>query len=324
MKTKFHLNKRPHLRPAFGSGAGAEFGQAVALIDERYLSWLAQQQPNPPSDGLHRDLFQAVFSQLARLCGAEAALLRSYLYTDQQPAQLLDDVVLRMVPAHASDGGAALVRTLGLELTQLASQGGCALVLLASDDERLIPYIDEAQWRGLKVVMVTDASAQDFGRLLAEDPSWARLLMQADRRVSLNEAAWAALKHGQAEGLSYAPTRLAQPERREFEHEHEHEHGAALGEPAHADQQPDGAWLEHVQQVIDEWWREETPHARLDLYEEMQSSQGVPPETDRHLLLRVRRGLGRTLSFPEKKAMREMIRAAVLAQLPVADEALDH
>ncbi|KJS76489.1 MAG: hypothetical protein JM57_01780 [Comamonadaceae bacterium BICA1-1] len=324
MKTKFHLNKRPHLRPAFGTGAGAEFGQAVALIDERYLSWLAQQQPNPPSDGLHRDLFQAVFSQLARLCGAEAALLRSYLYTDQQPAQLLDDVVLRMVPAHASDGGAALVRTLGLELTQLASQGGCALVLLASDDERLIPYIDEAQWRGLKVVMVTDASAQDFGRLLAEDPSWARLLMQADRRVSLNEAAWAALKHGQAEGLSYTPTRPAQPERREFEHEHEHEHGAALGEPAHADQQPDGAWLEHVQQVIDEWWREETPHARLDLYEEMQSSQGVPPETDRHLLLRVRRGLGRTLSFPEKKAMREMIRAAVLAQLPVADEALDH
>ncbi len=322
MKTKFHLNKRPHLRPAFGSGAGAEFGQAVALIDERYLSWLAKQQPNPPSDGLHRDLFQPVFSQLARLCGADAALLRSYLYTDQQPSQLLDDVVLRMVPAHASDGGAALVRTLGLELTQLASRGGCALALLASDDERLIPYIDEAQWRGLKVVMVTDASAQDFGRLMAEDPSWARLLMQADRRVSLNEAAWAALNHGQAEGLGHTPTRLPQAERREFEYEHEH--GAALGEPVHADQQPDGAWLEQVQQVIDEWWREETPHARLDLYEEMQSSQGVPPETDRHLLLRVRRGLGRTLSFPEKKAMREMIRAAVLAQSPVADEALDH
>jgi len=322
MKTKFHLNKRPYLRPAFGAGASAELGQAVALIDERYLSWLAKQQPNPPSEGLHRDLFQAVFSQLARLCGADAALLRSYLYTDQQPSQLLDDVVLRMVPAHASDGGAALVRTLGLELTQLASRGGCALALLASDDERLIPYIDEAQWRGLKVVMVTDASAQDFGRLMAEDPSWARLLMQADRRVSLNEAAWAALNHGQAEGLSYTPTRLAQLDRREFEQEHEY--GAALGEPAHADQQPDGAWLEQVQQVIDEWWREETPHARLDLYEEMQSSQGVPPETDRHLLLRVRRGLGRTLSFPEKKAMREMIRAAVLAQSPVADEALDH
>jgi len=322
MKTKFHLNKRSHLRPAFGAGAGAEFGQAVALIDERYLSWLAKQQPNPPSDGLHRDLFQPVFSQLARLCGADAALLRSYLYTDQQPSQLLDDVVLRMVPAHASDGGAALVRTLGLELTQLASRGGCALALLASDDERLIPYIDEAQWRGLKVVMVTDASAQDFGRLMAEDPSWARLLMQADRRVSLNEAAWAALNDGQAEGLGFMPTRLAQLERREFEQEHEH--GAALGEPAHADQQPDGAWLEQVQHVIDEWWREETPHARLDLYEEMQSSQGVPPETDRHLLLRVRRGLGRTLSFPEKKAMREMIRAAVLAQSPVVDEALDH
>ena len=317
------------MRPAYGAGAGsrAELGVAVALIDERYLLWLAKQQPNPPSEALHRGLYQAVFSQLARHCGAEAAVLRSYLYTDQQPSELCDDLVVRMVPAHASDGGAALVRALGLELTQLASRGGCAMALLASDDERLIPYIDEAQWRGLKVVMVTDASAQDFGLLMGQDPSWARLLMQADRRVSLNEAAWAALSHGQSEGLGYVPNRAPPADRREFEreseHEHEPEHGFALADPAHADQQPDGAWLEQVQQVIDEWWREETPHARLDLYEEMQSSHGVPPETDRHLLLRVRRGLGRTLSFPEKKAMREMIRAAVLAQSPVADEAVD-
>ena len=33
-----------------------------------------------------------------------------------------------------------------------------------------------------------------------------------------------------------------------------------------------------------------------------------------HLLLRVRRELSRTLSFPEKKAMREMIRATVLGE----------
>ncbi len=72
--------------------------------------------------------------------------------------------------------------------------------------------------------------------------------------------------------------------------------------------------------MIQSWWSEETADARLDLQEEMQNSQGVPLETDRHLLLRVRRELARTLSFQEKKAMRELIRATVLApaqDLPV-------
>jgi len=309
MKTKFHLNQRPTLRST--ASAAQSLGQAVALIDERYLVWLAQQQGARPEARLQRVALPSVFAHLSRLCGAEAGLLRAYLYTDQQPNELLDDLVLRMVPAHASDGGLGLVRALGLELTQLADRGACSLVLLASDDERLIPYIDEAQWRGLKVVLVSDESEPDFAAMLQEDPSWARLLMQADRRVSINDAAWAALHNPDHE--PFLGTRLTLPER---------EHEPALGEPAHPDQQPDQEWLSQVQRVIEDWWREETPHARLDLYEEMQNSQGVPPETDRHLLLRVRRELGRTLSFPEKKAMREMIRAAVLAQAPVVDEAL--
>ncbi len=327
MKTKFHLNKRPGMRT--GSAASSAAGQAVALIDERYLLWLAKQQGEPQSGPaaapLQRAAFNPVFAHLGRLCGADAPLLRSYLFTDQQPSQLIDDLVLRMVPAHASDGGLGLVRALGLELTQLADRGACSLALLVSDDERLIPYIDEAQWRGLKVVLVTDDSAHDFSSLLQEDPSWARLLMQADRRVSLNEAAWAALHNPNPDTVF--SNRLVQPERtheREFEREYERDRDREpmMGEPASPDQQPDQEWLSQVQRVIEDWWREETPHARLDLYEEMQNSQGVPPETDRHLLLRVRRELGRTLSFPEKKAMREMIRAAVLAQAPVLDEAV--
>ena len=86
---------------------------------------------------------------------------------------------------------------------------------------------------------------------------------------------------------------------------------------------PDDDWRAQVERVIQDWWEEETPHARLDLFEEMQNSQGVPPETDRHLPLRVRRELARTLSFPEKKAMREMIRATVMAQPPAVDESVD-
>ncbi len=311
MKTKFHLAKRTSSRYASGSSSTPQGGgQAVALIDERYLGWLAQQQPEKPANALQRGALTAVFGGLARLCGADGPLTRACLFTDQPPSELVDDVLLRMVPSHALDGGLGLVRSLGLELTQLASRGACGMVLIASDDERLIPYIDEAQWRGLKVVLVTDEASQDYGRLMGEDPSWARLLMQADRRVSLNDAAWTALT---TPGASYYMGRISDVER-------EIDNGFDMPPP---EGPPNDEWRAQVERVIQEWWRDETPHARLDLYEEMQNSQGVPPETDRHLLLRVRRELARTLSFPEKKAMREMIRATVLAQPPVVDETVD-
>ena len=98
------------------------------------------------------------------------------------------------------------------------------------------------------------------------------------------------------------------------------ERDSDAGESYFSNALPSDDWLEQVRQVIQSWWSEETADARLDLQEEMQNSQGVPPETDRHLLLRVRRELARTLSFQEKKAMRELIRATVLApaqDLPV-------
>lgn len=313
MKTKFHLAKRTASRyPSATTPLHPGSGHIVALIDERYLGWLAQQQPTKPVGPLQRNALTSVFSALARLSGAEGPLTRAYLFTDQPPTELTDDVVLRMVPAHAMDGGLGLVRALGLELTQLAARGGCGAVLIASDDERLIPYIDEAQWRGLKIVLVTDESSQDYSRLMGEDPSWARLLMQADRRVCVNEAAWVALT---TPGVSYYVGRVTETER---------EADIGFDNPMPTpDGPPNEEWRSQVERVIQDWWRDETPHARLDLYEEMQNSQGVPPETDRHLLLRVRRELARTLSFPEKKAMREMIRATVLAQPPVVDEAVD-
>lgn len=311
MKTKFHLSKRTSSRFGQSSSYGPS-GQSIALVDERYLSWLLSQQTPTPAGPLQRPALLSVFGGLARLAGMEAGLARLYLFTDHQPTDLLDDVVLRMVPAHATDGGLGLVRALGLELTQLASRGGYQTVLVASDDERLIPYIDEAQWRGLKVVMVTDESSQDFSKLMSDDPSWARLLMQADRRVALQEPAWQALTTA---GSSYFPVYVTEPNSRD------QELGPELD--AYSNQSPSDEWRAHVQKVIEDWWRDETPHAKLDLYEEMQNSQGVPPETDRHLLLQVRRELARTLSFPEKKAMREMIRSVVLSQAPAVDEAVD-
>lgn len=315
MKTKFHLAKRTSSRTSnslLGSSSSAS-GHAVALVDERYLGWLAGQRSGQSNVQLQRSALVPVLSNLSRLCGPDLQLLRTCLYTDRSPNELLDDVLVRLVPQHATDGGLGMVRALGQELTQLAQRGGCGLVLIVSDDERLIPYIDEAQWRGVKVVLVTDESSQDFGRLMSEDPSWARLLMQADRRVTLNETAWMALTTA---GVSYFASRVPEPVVREDDF-------APAMDESFNDGPPTDDWRAQVEQVIQDWWAEETYDTRLDLYEEMQNAQGVPPETDRHLLLRVRRELGRTLSFPEKKAMREMIRATVLAQPPSSDESAD-
>lgn len=318
LKPKFHLAKRAPGRFNNNAPSPGNVTQAVALVDERYLGWLAGQQADAAqaAPALQRAAYTGVFAHLARVCQPDAQWLRTCVFSDRAPTELVDDVLPRVVPAHAVDGGLGLVRALGLELTQLAQRGSGLLVLLASDDERLIPYIDEAQWRGLKVVLVTDEASQDHARMQSEDPSWARLLMQADRRVAIQANAWQALT---TPGMGYFAARATEAEApRGLD---------AMAAPAYdapvAAYPSEDEWRAQLERVIQDWWSEETPHARLDLYEEMQNSQGVPPETDRHLLLRVRRELARTLSFPEKKAMREMIRATVLAQPPSVDEPSD-
>lgn len=315
MKMKFHLGKRNTPRHFHSQPHGGGPVQAVALVDERFLKWLAGQHASAPLQLQRRNLMP-VLADLLRQGLPEAQLQRAYVYSDQQTPELIDDVVLRSVPQHSVDGGLGLVRTLGLELNQMAQHGGSGLVLIVSDDERLIPYIDEAQWRGLKVALVSDEASLDISRLMKEDPSWARLLLQADRRMALGIKAWDALSNPDfvmSFGRQYSPSSQSPQPERESEATDSQSHFSTAS--------PSDEWLEQVRQVILAWWSEETPHARLDLYDEMQNSQGVPPETDRHLLLRVRRELARTLSFQEKKAMRELIRATVLAHPPAEQEA---
>ena len=67
-----------------------------------------------------------------------------------------------------------------------------------------------------------------------------------------------------------------------------------------------------LQDVVQGWWDEEPEDIRLDLREELQDSRGIPQEVDRHLLLQVRKVLERTLSFQEKKLLRDMVRQVVL------------
>lgn len=314
MKMKFHLGKRNTPRHFHSHQNGSGPVQVSALVDERFLKWLAGQHVSAALQLQRRNLIP-VLTDLLRQTTPEAQLQRAYVYSDQPIHELLDDVVLRSVPQHQTDGGLGLVRSLGLELNQIAQHGGSHLVLIISDDERLIPYIDEAQWRGLKVSLVCDESSLDIGKLMSDDPSWARLLLQADRRLALGATAWEALStpgYVLQSSRPFASQSLPPMAERESEPAESHNHFASAT--------PTEDWLEQVRQVIQDWWAEETPDARLDLYDEMHNSQGVPPETDRHLLLRVRRELARTLSFQEKKAMRELIRATVLAQPPSEHE----
>lgn len=288
MKSRFPSVSRPSHPRRHGAHAG-HHAPGVALVDERFLLWLAAQTGSEPVRTLQRAALPGVMAQLVRAAGSDGTLLRTVLFTDQGAAELHDDVVVRPVPAHTADGGLSLVRALGGEMVQLAQHLPGCLLLVASDDERLIPYLDEAQWRGARVALLADEGVHDFARLAQDDPSWARLLQQADRRVTLTAAAWEALTRADAG---------------------ERDERGAREQPA----EPDAHWRAEVARIIGDWWAAEPQDERLDLAAAMRQQQGVPPEADRRILMQVRRELGRNLSFPEKRLMREMVRATVLGE----------
>ncbi|TSE31752.1 hypothetical protein [Tepidimonas charontis] len=303
MKAKFPLYKRAAGRHEHRAGGESASGSVVALVDERYLLWLAGQVSGAKVGALQRGALNPILAYLARVAGADAPLLRTLLFTDTSVVELHDDVVPRLVPAHASDGGLALVRALGHDLVQLARHG-CAWLLVASDDERLIPYVDEAQARGARVVLVADDAVHDFARLAADDPSWARLLMQADRRVAVPAHGWQALI---TPGLAFHAARAeeADPD------------GEDVPQRPSVPE-PDEAWRAQVARIINAWWEEAPADERESLAQTMRAQQGIPPEADRRILMQVRRELGRNLNFPEKRLMREMVRATVLGPEAVA------
>jgi hypothetical protein len=68
-----------------------------------------------------------------------------------------------------------------------------------------------------------------------------------------------------------------------------------------------------MQEVITAWWADEPEDLREDLRDALQVSRGIPQEVDRQLLLRMRQRLTRALSLPEKKMLRETLRAVVAA-----------
>lgn len=286
---KTHLRRtarRPVFnKPAFNgpSLAHVRTGRCVALVDARFLTWLTQgtddrtgSHPLAPVEGL-----LAMLAVSMRQAGLEVDVVRAYWYTDQVQAQPVDDLVQRSVLDPDADGGMSLMRAMGGDLVQLATNHAADHVLVVSDDERLLPAVDQAQLHGLGVHLLMDDAGNDFDKLLRDDPSWARLLAQADRRV---------LVLASPAGVAGHPAR----DSRGFE-------------------VPDTTDIQaNISKELQAWWDEEPEPQRIDLQDELRFSRSIPQEVDRQLLLRLSRNLGHPLSWPEKKVMRESVRRIVL------------
>lgn len=277
-------------RDYFSSGARYEqrssdqrSGTCVALIDGRFLIWLAQQGAvGSTGESVNRQGLMGLLSQALSQAGLDLDLRRIYWYSDRADGQVVDDQIVRLVQAHDADGGASLLRALGRDLQQLAEHHACDHVLLASDDERFLSVIDQAQLHGLGVHLLADDAARNMGQMARTDPGWARLLSQADRRVVLNAQALSDSLQGKAP--------------------------SGLGMAAEDVQ----ALRQSMTEVVSSWWAEEPEDLREDLREALQVSRGVPQEVDRQLLLRMRQRLSRALSFHEKKMLRETLRSVVM------------
>ena len=274
----FHSSPRHDRRPG-----EQRSGTCIALIDGRFLIWLAQQGAvGTTGESVNRQGLLSLLAQALSYSGLDVDLRRIYWYSDRSDGLVIDDQIVRLVQAHDADGGASLLRSLGHDLKQLAEHHACDHVLVASDDERFLSAIDEAQLSGLSVHLLADESARNMPQMVRSDPGWARLLSQADRRVIVNSQALADMLQGKVPvgmGLSVEDVEELR---------------------------------QSMQEVVSAWWAEEPEDLREDLRDALQISRGIPQEVDRQLLLRMRQRLARALSLPEKKMLRETLRGVVM------------
>lgn len=265
-------------------------GTCMALIDGRFLIWLAQQgSSGAAGESVNRQGLSTLLSQALSQSGLDVDLRRIYWYSDCSDGLVIDDQIVRWVQPHDTDGGASLLRSLGHDLQKLAEHHACDHVLVASDDERFLSILDEAQLCGLSVHLLSDESARNMTQMARTDPGWARLLAQGDRRVVVHSQALADMLQGKLP----TATSLTVEDMEELR--------------------------KSMQEVVSAWWADEPEDLREDLRDALQVSRGIPQEVDRQLLLRMRQRLARALSLPEKKMLRETLRAVVAG--PVAQTA---
>jgi hypothetical protein len=210
------------------------------------------------------------------------SIKRIYWYSEDHEILDVDGQIVRKVLSHDSDGGISLLKSLGQDLSRLAESKACEHVLLATDDERVLTAIDDAQLTGLQVHILADDAASNMQQLHQSDPGWGRLLSQADRRVVVQSKSLAEMLQG-----------------------------SVSKEALQAQEDPEVV-RESITEVIVSWWDDEPEDKREELRDALHISRGIPQEVDRQLLLRMRHRLTRALTLPEKKMLREIFRAVAL------------
>jgi len=273
-----HSSKDGHRQPIEQQG-----GSCIALIDARFLVWLAQHtQSGPKQDALNRyGIAQFLTGALAH-AGLDVTIKRIYWYSEDNESLDVDGQIVRKVLSHDTDGGISLLKALGQDLRRLAESKACDHVLLATDDERFLSGIDDAQLAGLQVHILADDAASNMQQLHQTDPGWGRLLSQADRRVVVQSKSLAEMLQS-----------------------------AATKELSQVQEDPQVV-KDSITDVIVSWWDDEPEDRREELRDALHISRGIPQEVDRQLLLRMRHRLTRALTLPEKKLLREIFRAVAL------------
>ena len=285
------MKRDPQMNSSSRLDALSNNGSCIALIDARYISWLMGQINEPAAEGINRHALNHVLSSLLIQNGLMIEVNRVYWYADKNDGQYPQDQIHRSVVPHAVDGGISLFHTLSHDFKRITERRACDHLFIASDDERLLSLVDDAQLSGIAVHLLTDESVRQMDQLSKEDPGWVRLLSQADRRIIFHAQAARDLVSGK--------------------------NSSQVSNTPHPNTTPIPVVdIETIrpkfEEVVKTWWAEEPEDLREDLREELQASRGIPQEIDRHLLLQVRKTLERTLSFPEKKVLRELIRNTVL------------
>ena len=130
----------------------ASLASCVALIDQRYLSWLLGQTPE--SEPINRFALHGVLSGLMEHAGVSAEVQRIYWYADVKDDALPNGLIHRQVSSRDADGGASIRTALAADLKVLAERKAFRHVVLATDDQSLVQAIDDAQLHGVSVLTV--------------------------------------------------------------------------------------------------------------------------------------------------------------------------
>jgi hypothetical protein len=260
--------------------------RCIALVDARYLAWLAQHtQSNTKKETVNRQGLSNFLSDALLQMGLDVDVRRIYWYSEEQETVDVDGQIVRKVLSHDLDGGVSLLHSMGQDLCRLADHKACEHVLIASDDERLLTAIDNAQLTGMCVHILADESARQMAKLHQTDPGWGRLLSQADRRIVVQPKALAEILQG------------------------------GMGKEVSAANEDPEVIRQSMTEVIVSWWDDEPEDKREELRDELHINRGIPQEVDRQLLLRMRHRLTRALTLQEKKMLREIFRAVAFGTL---------